>query len=87
MSEQRIARIGWGVGLPTLCLKKSGNFAKCLMYSLPKDICLPRNRRSQLGGGAFPFLSRVTEIFCKIKSKFLSSRVLAGGFVLGCIKK
>ena len=35
----------------------------------------------------FPFLSRITEIFCKIKSKFLNSRVLAGGFGMGCAKK
>ena len=25
--------------------------------------------------------------FCKTKSKFLNSRVLAGGFVMGCAKK
>ena len=30
-----------------------------------------------------PFLSKVTEDFCKIESKFLNSRVLAGGFVMG----
>ena len=35
----------------------------------------------------FPFLSEVTEIFCKLKSKFLNSRVIAGGFVMGCAKK
>ena len=29
--------------------------------------------------GLFPSLSRVTEIVCKIGSKFLNSRVLAGG--------
>ena len=34
-----------------------------------------------------PILSGVTESFCKIKSKFLSFRVLAGGFVMGCEKK
>ena len=34
-------------------------------------------------GALFPFLSRVTEIF----SKLLNSRVLAGGFVIGCAKK
>ena len=38
-------------------------------------------------GALFPFLSEVTEIFCKIKSKLLNSRVLAGGFVMGCAKK
>ena len=34
----------------------------------------------------FLFLSGATEFFCKIKSKFLNSRVLAGGFVMGCAK-
>ena len=34
-------------------------------------------------GALSQFLSGVTESFCKIKSKFLSFRVLAGGFVMG----
>ena len=34
----------------------------------------------------FPFLSGIKEIFCKIESKFLNSRVLAGGFVMECAK-
>ena len=67
-------------GLPTLCLKKSGNFAKCLTYALPQAIGLPRHR-------LFLFLSKVTQNFCEIQSKFLNSRVLAGGFVMGCAKK
>ena len=33
-------------------------------------------------GTLFPFLSEATKIFFKIKSKFLNSRVLAGGFVM-----
>ena len=66
--------------------KKSGNFAKCLTYTLPQAIGLPRHRRNQLSGGAFLFLSGVTESFCKIQSKFLSFRVLAGGFVMGSAK-
>ena len=33
------------------------------------------------------FLSGVTESFCKIKSKFLSFRGLAGGFVVGYAEK
>ena len=40
--------------LPTLCLKKSGNFAKCLTYTLPSTIGLSRHRMSQLGRGPFP---------------------------------
>ena len=38
-------------------------------------------------GALSQFLSGVTESFCKIKSKFLSLRVLAGGFVMGYAKK
>ena len=34
--------------------KKSGNFAKCLTYALSQVTGLPRHRRRQLGGGAFP---------------------------------
>ena len=35
----------------------------------------------------FPVFPRVKESFCKIKSKYLSFRVLAGGFVMGYAKK
>ena len=56
------------------------------MYELPQAIGLPEHRRSQLGGGAFPFLGEVTEIFCKIEAKLLNSRALAGGFVMRCAK-
>ena len=37
-------------------------------------------------GSLFPFLSKVKEIFSKIESKFLNSRVLAAGFVMECTK-
>ena len=37
-------------------------------------------------GALFPFLSGITETFFNIESKFLNSRVLAGGFVTGCAK-
>ena len=40
-----------------------------------------------LVGALSQFLPGVTENFCKIKSKFLSFRVLAGGFVIGYAKK
>ena len=59
--------------------EKSENFVNCLTYALQQAIGLPRYRRSQLGGDH--------RIVCKIKSKFLNSRVLAGGFVIGCEKK
>ena len=37
-------------------------------------------------GALSQFLFGVTKSFCKIKFKFLSFRVLAGGFVMGCQK-
>ena len=39
------------------------------------------------GWGRFPFLSGVTEFFCKVESKFLKYMVIAGNFVMGCAKK
>ena len=38
-------------------------------------------------GALFPFLSKVTETFCKIELKFLTSKVLTGSFAIGCAKK
>ena len=39
-------------------------------------------------GAFFQFFVGVTEYFCKIdRVNFFESRVLAGGFVLGCAKK
>ena len=38
-------------------------------------------------GALFPLLPEGTEAFCKMESKFLNSRMLAGGFVIGCAKK
>ena len=37
-------------------------------------------------GALFPFLSGVSEFFCKTESKFLNSRGLADGFVMECPK-
>ena len=37
-------------------------------------------------GGAFPVFAWGHRNFYKIESKFLNSRVLAGGFVMGCAK-
>ena len=34
----------------------------------------------------FPFLSKIIKNLCKIESKFLNSKVLAGGFVMECVK-
>ena len=56
--------------------KKSGNFAKYLTYALSQAIGRPRHRRSQLGGGAFSFLSKITNLFFKTESKFLNFRIL-----------
>ena len=56
-----------------------------LTYALLQVIGLPRHRKNQQGGGAFVVF--LWGNFCKIKSKFLNSRVFAGGFVMGCAKK
>ena len=47
----------------------------------------PGTGGASLVGALFRFLSGVTEVFCKIESKLLNSRVLAGGSVMGCAKK
>ena len=57
------------------------------MYTLLQAIGLPRHRRSQLGGGAFPVLSENHRIFfCKMKKKFLNSSMLDVGVVMGYAK-
>ena len=38
-------------------------------------------------GRFFRFFFKMAKMFCKVESKFLNSRVLAGGFVMGCAKK
>ena len=69
-------------GVPTLCFKKVWKLRQVLNVSVTAGT-----------GGAswvevlFPFLSGITEMFCKIKSKFLNFKVFAGGFVMGCAKK
>ena len=62
---------------------------KCLTYALPHA---GYTAGSGTGGASwvealFPFLSKVTNFFCKIESKFFNSRVVAGGFVMECAKK
>ena len=46
-----------------------------------------RGRRERGGERLFPFLSGVTEFFCKLDSIFFNCRVLAGGVVIRCTKK
>ena len=72
-----------------ICRVASIVFKKSLeTYALPQAIDLPRQKRSQLGGGAFPvFVWSHRNSFCKIESKSLNSMVLAGGFAKGCAKK
>ena len=75
-------------GLPTLCFKKVWKLREVL------DVCVATGHRpaqaqeEPAGWGCFfPFLTGVIEILCKIESIFLNSRVLAGGFIMGCAKK
>ena len=74
-------------GLPTLCLKKVWKLCEALNVHVTADHRPTQAQEEPAGWGLFPFLSEVTEYFCKIKSKFLNARVLAGGFVMGCAKK
>ena len=63
--------------------KNSGNFVKCLKYVLPQ--AFRPAQEEPAGGGRFSFFGLKSKIFfCKIKSKVLNSRVLAGGYVMGC---
>ena len=67
-------------GLPTLCLKESGNFAKRLTYAVPDT-----------GGASWMralclFCLKLQNFFCKIESEFLNFRVLVGSFVMECEK-
>ena len=51
----------------------------------------PRNAQAyeeQVGWGSISrFCLKSQKFFCKIESKFWNSRVLVGGFVMGCAKK
>ena len=74
-------------GLSTLCFKKVWKLCKVLNVHVTAGHRPAQARRSQLAGALFPFLSEVTDYFCKIESKFLNSRLLADGFVMECAKK
>ena len=81
--------LGPVAGLPTLCFKKVWKLREVLNIHVTAG-----HRPAHPGpGGAswvralFLFLSKVTEILCKIESKFSNSSVLADGFVMRCAKK
>ena len=74
--------------MPTLCFKKFWKLREVLNVRVTTGYWAAQAQEEPAGWGAlFPFLSGVTEIFCRIKSKLLNSRMLAGGFVIGCAKK
>ena len=50
---------------------KSRNFAKCSTYTLPQAIGLPRHRRNQLSGSAFPVFPSLSQG----QRKFLQNKV------------
>ena len=69
-------------GVPTLCFKKVWKLRQVLNVSVTAG-----TGGARWVGALSPFLSKVTKKFRKTESKFLNSRVLAGGFVMGCAKK
>ena len=69
-------------GLQHYVSTKSGNYAKCVRITAGH-----RPAQANWVEALFPFLSKPAQHFCKTKSKVLNSRVLAGGFVMGCAKK
>ena len=54
-----------GTGLPTLGLKKSGNFAKCLTYGLPSAIG-PQKVSAEKGRSSHFYLGS-QKFICKIE--------------------
>ena len=72
-------------GLPTFCFKKVWKLRNVLNVRVAANHRPAQAQELPAEWGAFPIFG-VTEIFCKIKSKFFNSRVLAGGFVMGCAK-
>ena len=72
-----------------MCLKKVWKLREVLNVRITAGHRPAQAQEEPAGWGAFPVLSEVsvTENFCKTESKFLNSRVLAGGFVMGCAKK
>ena len=74
------------VRVANIVFQKILETSKCLMFALPQAIGLLNRSRSQLSRGTFPFLSGVTDFLCKIESTFFNSKVIVGGFVMGCAK-
>ena len=71
-----------------MCFKKGWKLREVLIVRVSTNHRFAQAQEELAGWGAlFSFLSEVTKIFCKIESRFLNSRVLAGGFVMGCAKK
>ena len=79
---------GPGLATSSLVLKKVRKHREALDVrdTDRPQACLDTGGASWMGT-LFPFLSGVTKIFCKVESKFLNSRLLDGGFVIGYVKK
>ena len=73
-------------GLPTLCFKKVWKLREVLNVRVAAGH-RPAQAQEPAGWWRFSVLSEITEFFCKMESKFLNSKVLAGGFVMGCAKR
>ena len=75
-------------GLPTLCFKKVWKLREVLNIRVTADYRLAQAQEKPAGWVRFSrFCLNVTKNFLQKESKFLNSRVLAGGFVVECAKK
>ena len=74
-------------GLPTLCFKKVWKLCGVVNVRITMGHRPAQAQEEPAGWGRFSrFYLKLPNFFCKIESKFLNSRVLAGGFVMGCAK-
>ena len=75
-------------GLSTLCFKKIWKLCEVLNIRVTAGYRPAQTPEEPAGWMSIScFCLKSQNSFCKIESKFLNSRVLAGGFVMGCTKK
>ena len=71
-----------------MCFKKVWKLREVLNVRLTEGHGPAQAQEEPAGWRRFScFFLESQKLFCKIKSKFLNSRMLAGGFVIECAKK
>ena len=75
-------------GLPKLCLKKVSKLPEVLNIRVTAGHRSAKTQEKPVRWGHFSrSCLKSQKFFCKIESKFINFRVLAGGFVMGFAKK